>query len=96
MRQISSNHRLPFASEMCTRSPNTFYSSALLGQTSSAGFLAYASKLDVSSQKDQGLRNQQMTFGVVFLAANVTIGNGNDQIDEWIERILFKTIHVLN
>lgn len=37
-----------------------------------------------------------MTFGVVFLAAYVAVGDGYDQVDERIEWILFKTIHVLD
>lgn len=37
-----------------------------------------------------------MSLCVVFLTTNVTISDGNDQIDERIERILLETVHVLD
>ena len=37
-----------------------------------------------------------MSFCVIFLATDVTIGNRNNQINERIVRILLETIHILN
>ena len=60
------------------------------------GLLADASELDVAAQEDERLRDNQVPLRVVLLAADVAVGDGDDEIDERIEGILLEAVHVLD